>query len=95
MKHEKEWYTCDRCGAEIKEIPTRAIWKNIFSKQECKPEELRVISVEKSGYITDEKFIDQDVVSLSIVECYNMKDREIHLCGKCRKAFERFLGNEN
>lgn len=22
MKHQKEWYTCDRCGAEIKKRNT-------------------------------------------------------------------------
>lgn len=94
MKHEKEWYTCDRCGREIGDrfkIPTGAGFIRGFWKTFCKPAELETITAEKSGYITDKRLIAPEIVGVDITEYYNEKRRTIHLCGKCRKAFERFF----
>lgn len=30
MKHQKEWYTCDRCGEQIKESETKRLYKRPF-----------------------------------------------------------------
>lgn len=98
MKHEKEWYTCDRCGCEIGgryDIPTGSGFTYGYRKIFCKPAELRTITADKSGYVTSERLITPDIVGVDITECYSEKHRTIHLCGKCRKAFERFLRNEN
>lgn len=95
MKHEKEWYTCDRCGCEIGKIPTGAGFIRGFWSTFCKPVELHTITADKSGYVTNKRLIEQDIVGIDIVEHYNEKHRDIHLCGKCRKALERFLRNED
>lgn len=34
------------------------------------------------------------IVAVEIITGYNRKDRTIHLCGKCRKEFERFMGGK-
>lgn len=98
MKHEKEWYTCDRCGCEIGDrfnIPTGAGFVGRFRNMLCKPTELETITADKRGYITGERLIAPEIVGVDITEYYNEKREIIHLCGKCRKAFERFLGNED
>lgn len=97
MKHEKkEWYTCDRCGEKIEEIPSNVIqsWRNIIRRRLLKPSELHTLTADKAGYISKTELLSPDVVSAEIVEYYNMKRNEIHLCGKCRKEFERFMRNE-
>lgn len=49
------------------------------------------------GYIKD---INADceemppIIAVEIITGYNRKDRTIHLCGKCRKAFERFMSGK-
>lgn len=35
------------------------------------------------------------IIAVEIIAGYNRKDRTIHLCDKCRKAFERFMRNED
>lgn len=95
MKHEKEWYTCDRCGCEINKISTGAEFIRGFWSAFCKPAELHTITADKSGYVTNKRFIEQVIIGMDIVEYYNEKHRTIHLCGKCRKEFERFLRNED
>lgn len=98
MKHEKEWYTCDRCGCEIGDrfkIPTDAGFIGRFRNMLCKPSELETITADKRGYIANERLIAPEIVGVDITEYYNEKRRNIHLCSKCRKAFERFLRNEH
>lgn len=98
MKHEKEWYTCDRCGCEIGDmfnIPTGAGFVHGIRETFCKPAELRTITASKSGYVTKERLIAPEIFGVDIMEYYNEKHRTIHLCGKCRKSFERFLRNED
>lgn len=98
MKHEKEWYTCDRCGCEIGDrfkIPTGAGFIKRFWKKFCNPTELQAITADKNGYVVNRSLIALDIVGVDITEYYGEKHRTIHLCGKCRKAFERFLRNED
>lgn len=95
MKHEKEWYTCDRCGKSIDEIPSNVIEK-IFTRMEFGNfVDIKMMTATKSGYVSDVKLIAPNVYSTEICEYYNGKRKHIHLCRKCRKEFERFMRNGN
>ena len=95
MKHEKkEWYTCDRCGAGIKEIPHAAGERHILRRSIFNPTELKMLTADRNGYISDTQLISPEIVSVQIVEGYCEKQRTIHLCGKCRKAFDNFMKNK-
>ena len=91
MKHEKEWYTCDRCGEEIDKLPSQKhiVWRKIVS-----PTELKMMCDEKYGYVSDTQLITEDAVSVTIVENHDVKTRRFDLCPKCRKDFERFMKSE-
>ena len=91
MRHEKEWHTCDRCCAEIDNIP---IQQHIFRKKIVSPTELKMMYDEKYGYLGDTHLITEDVVSVTIVETHDVKTRQFDLCPMCRKDFERFMKNE-
>ena len=91
MKHEKEWHTCDRCGKEIDNIPRQ---QHILRKKIVSPTELKMMCDEKCGYVGNTHLITDDVVSVTIVECHDVKTRRFDLCPKCRKDFERFMRNE-
>lgn len=95
MKHEKEWYTCDRCGEEIQKLPSDSVWMKIKRKVTMTAEEYRMTTAESKGYITDIKYLAPDVLSAEILTYYETNNKSIHLCGKCRKAFERFMRNGN
>lgn len=95
MKYEKkEWYTCDRCGAGIKENPYAAGQRHILRRGIFNPTELKMLTADRNGYISDTQLISPEIVSAEIVEWYCDKQKTIHLCGKCRKAFEKFMKNE-
>lgn len=91
MRHEKQWYTCDRCGNNFDEVPKDAIGKIILGIWKGTPSELTMITSENGGYVSDKHFFSETVVTAQITEYYNEKRKEIHLCGKCRKEFERFM----
>lgn len=95
MKHKKEWHTCDRCGKEIEEIPSGAMWKNFFRRKICTNAELRISIADRMGYVSKSELILPEISSVEIVESYTTKTIAIHLCGKCRKEFGRFLKNEH
>lgn len=96
MKHQKEWYTCDRCGAEI-EKPK--IWydrmfpylRNVNLKR---PMCFKEIFAEiEQGRI--EPVISRDGIdSIILDEYYCTRTKQIDLCPKCRRDFERFMRNE-
>lgn len=105
IHREREWYTCDRCGCKIEEDVSmafsgkargiRRIFADIFNKEETKNIlEIRATTVKNRGYIADQYLTAKNILCMEIVEYYDCEKREIHLCGKCRKAFERFLSNE-
>lgn len=96
MKHEKkEWYTCDRCGADIKEIPYAAGQRRILRRSIFNPTKLKMLTADRNGYISDTQLISPEIVSAEIVEYYRERQNTIHLCGKCRKKFERFMRDES
>lgn len=92
MRHiQKEWYTCDRCGGKIKDIPSSIVgipFSRIVSGSSVK---MDMLTADKSGYVCHEELILPDVYSAEIAEYYDGKYKTIHLCGKCRKAFEKFM----
>lgn len=95
MKHEREWYTCDRCGEEINE--NIYAWKMppmSFVKRIKASEEIAVIFNEPYGYVCNQTHELPDIESISIVRGYHKKEKIIHLCGKCRKDFEVFMKHE-
>ena len=92
MKHEKEWYTCDRCGKEIDMLPSQ---QHILRRKIVSPIELEMMCDEKYGYVGNKDLITKDVVSVTIVETHDVKTRRFDLCPKCRKDFERFMRNEH
>lgn len=94
MKHEREWYTCDRCGKDFDKVPKDVFGKIISRAWNGTPAELTMITAEHNGYVSDENLVAENVVSAQIIEYYDDKRKEIHLCGKCRKDFERFIRNE-
>lgn len=95
MKHEKkEWYTCDRCGAGIKEIPYAARQRHILRRSIFNPTELKMLTANRNGYISDTQLISPEIVSAEIVEGYCEEQRTIHLYGKHQKAFVEFMRNE-
>lgn len=95
MKHKKEWYICDRCGEEISE--NIYAWKDFpghFIKKIKSSEEIAVFSNEPYGYVCGQTHELPDIKAVSIVRGYHRKEKVLHLCGKCRKDFERFMCNE-
>lgn len=97
MKHEKkEWYTCDRCCEKIEEIPSNVIqsWRNIIRRSVLKPSELHTLTADKTGYVSKAELLSLDIASVEITEYYEGERKEIHLCGKCRKDFEKFMKNK-
>ena len=47
------------------------------------------------SYIADENKIANNTFSVEIVSTTYKDSKELHLCHKCRKDFERFMRNEN
>lgn len=93
MKHKKEWITCDRCGKEIDRLPKFATWISRLIMPEA---ELKLICENsEKGYIADKRRIANNTFSVEIVETTYKDSKELHLCPKCRKDFERFMMNEN
>lgn len=91
MKHSEEWYTCDRCGCRINDVPENRRHINIFRSP--KIFNLDVETVELTGYVSEEHLVGEKVLSATITEFYNDQNKQIHLCEKCRKDFERFMKN--
>lgn len=87
MKHEKEWYTCDRCGEIIKVPPNGCITHKI----PMSAKEYEVITHDESGYIAGAEFNNIGTLTVEIIQYYDTKNKSIHLCRKCQKAFERFI----
>ena len=95
MKHiQKECYTCDRCGKKVDEIPSNVIGKIMKRIEFGTQVYIMMLTVSKSGYVSDSKLIAPNVLSAEINEYYKGKRKHIHLCGKCRKEFERFMDME-
>ena len=97
MKHEKEWCTCDRCGAEI-ELPRKLFWSLAFPHisrvKFDKPVKLsaQVYEIGKMMGTLETKLDPVD--SFELREFYRKRTKDFDLCPECRKAFEEFMKNE-
>lgn len=91
---ERDNYTCQWCGMGIKEIPYAAGQRHILRRSIFNPTELKMLTADRYAYISDTQLISPEIVSTEIVEGYCEKQKTIHLCGKCRKAFEEFMKNK-
>lgn len=99
MKHQKEWRTCDRCGAEII-IPKEKKWYDCITPYFREMKLKKPVSFDE--YVTN---IYQKIVlpepklsqidSIRLKEYYVSEAESIDLCPKCRKDFERFMRNES
>lgn len=96
MIHEEKWYTCDRCGKRIENLVEDVL--------DCLPEELsvniprddylKIISRESDISIVNAEFDGKDTEAVTIRKRFLTKEDTIHLCGKCKREFERFMKNE-
>lgn len=82
MKHQKEWYTCDRCGNEIKYTLIRR-------------GKLRLNMENQNGYVAENvnAIVDELCERFGIV--LYTTNKNIDLRPKCRKDFERFMRNDS
>lgn len=95
MIHRKEWYTCDRCEEKIDNL--------IDDVVNCLPEEiqkdiprddyLQITTGESDISIVDAKFNNDDTETVTIRKVFLKNEETIHLCHKCKKAFEEFMKN--
>lgn len=95
MKHEKEWYTCDRCGEEIKEDVGAWQWVlGHITKHMSRDEVLDIIQAKPYGYVSGVVHELPEISAVTIVRGYHRENKTMHLCGKCRKEFEQFMKME-
>lgn len=95
MKHEKIYYTCDRCGQKIvgtSEIPfMRRFWGKKIDLS------IDTTTYEPKTNLTDAlKDADKksEIATLLLETHYNTKRNSYELCGQCRKDFVRFMNNK-
>lgn len=96
MIHEEKWYTCDHCGERIENLVEDVL--------NCLPEEikkdiprddyLKIMSGESDSKIIKAEFDGKETETLTICKRFLTKEQTIHLCGKCKREFERFMRNE-
>lgn len=96
MIHEEKWYTCDRCGERIENLVEDVL--------DCLPEEvsaqiprndyLKIMSGESDISIVNAEFDGKDTETVTIRKVFLTKEDTIHLCGKCKRKFERFMKND-
>lgn len=91
MRHEKEWYTCDRCSNKFDRLPQDENW---LTRMKMNHEEFKAIYEETEGYISDKHELTGGALSVEIAVRSRRKEKTLHLCPKCRKDFERFMDNE-
>ncbi len=93
MRHieEREWYTCDRCGEYIKDVPSSL---PILPFRRTKLTNLSTTTASLDKYLENLEPVLENVWSMDIIEYYFNKEKHYHLCGKCRKEFERWIKNE-
>ena len=96
MIHQEKWYTCDRCGERIENLVEDVL--------KCLPEEvsvkiprddyLKIMSGESDISIVNAEFNGKDTETITIRKVFLTKEDTIHLCGKCKRQFERFMKND-
>lgn len=90
MKHEKEWYTCDRCGSEIKMMTER---RTFLTRKVITSAEFSMRFANSAGYVSDTELVSPLLTGVQIKEICDVGYKEFHLCPKCRKEFERWMKN--
>ena len=72
MKHEKEWYTCDRCGKEIDRLPK---FSTRVSRLIMPEAELKLIyeNPEKSYMADEHKIANNTLYLISSVLIHSIK----------------------
>lgn len=93
MIHQEKWYTCDRCGERIENLVEDVL--------NCLPEEvsvkiprddyLKIMSGESDISIVNAEFDEKDTETITISKRFLTKEDTLHLCGKCKREFERFM----
>lgn len=91
MRHEKEWYTCDRCESEIKMMPGR---RTFFTRKVITSAEFSMRFANSAGYVSDTELVSPLLTGVQIKEICDVGYKEFHLCPKCRKKFEKWMKNE-
>lgn len=95
MKHYSEYYTCDRCGVEIKKDCMG--WMKWLPIKRMKVFELDAKDAPHiKSYVTglNVEKISDDKIAMEIVEYIEDVTNRYHLCPNCRKDFERFMRNK-
>lgn len=97
MKHEEIYHTCDRCGKKIDILPNNADFLMRKLRKTVNAKQYKIISADTQAYVAnlERESPDIDAITIEILCTYRIKNNEIELCGDCRKAFERFMRNEN
>ena len=54
MRHEKEWYTCDRCESEIKMMPER---RTFLTRKVITSAEFNMRFANVTGYVADTELV--------------------------------------
>ena len=63
MKHEKQWYTCDRCGEKIKEDIEAWRWAiGCIVKHMPREEVLEIIEQNPCGYVSNIEVYERKIV---------------------------------
>lgn len=90
MKHNKEWYTCDKCGEEMNANLFKSGWRSKIRLSATIYEKYRY------GYLPEDILPQENTDSVTIegVFGYGSKFKQIHLCNKCGKKFKEFIKNE-
>lgn len=98
MIYRKQWYTCNRCGAEIENLVDDVL---SCLREEVQKDILRedYLQIARGGEldvsILDTKFKNDDFENVTIGKVFLKNEETIHLCHKCKKEFERFMRNES
>lgn len=96
MIHQEKWYTCDRCGERIENLveDVLACLPEEVSVQIPRDDYLKIIRGESDISIVTAEFDGKDKETVTIRKVFLTKEDTIHLCGKCKREFERFMKND-
>lgn len=83
MKHEEEWYSCDRCGAKIGE--------GYCFAGKCEKKYITVSETDLEKYTTGVTRNSYGGCIISMVHSIIPRKKNIHLCKQCRKDFNKFM----
>lgn len=94
MEHERQtWYTCDKCGEYIgvDEVPSLLSKMSYQRKKILEKADIYTHTVSPKNCLADITPILPEIQVMEITEYYDCEHKHYHLCGKCRKEFERWI----